>query len=55
MPWQYAGQDAWVQEIPGEVDIRAGRERIAMRGKSAAQTQRADVSAASSGDPGLPR
>ena len=32
VPWQYAGQDVWVQEIAGEVDIRTGRERIAMHG-----------------------
>jgi len=34
VPWQYAGQDVWVREIAGEVDIRTGRERIAMHGKS---------------------
>src|SRR5256885_1792307 len=34
VPWQYAGQDVWVQEIAGEVDIRTGRERIAMHGKA---------------------
>lgn len=34
VPWEYAGQDVWVQEIAGEVDIRTGRERIAMHGKA---------------------
>ena len=34
VPWQYAGQDVWVQEIPEEVDIRTGRERIAMHAKA---------------------
>jgi hypothetical protein len=34
VPWQYAGQEVWVQEIAGEVDIRTGRERIAMHGKA---------------------
>src|ERR1700689_955947 len=34
VPWQYAGQDVWVQEIAGEVHIRTGRERIAMHGKA---------------------
>ena len=34
VPWQYAGQDVWVQEIAGEVDIRTGRERIAVHGKA---------------------
>jgi hypothetical protein len=32
--WQYVGQEVWVQEIAGEVDIRTGRERIAMHGKA---------------------
>jgi hypothetical protein len=34
VPWEYAGQEVWVQEIAGEVDIRTGRERIAMHGKA---------------------
>lgn len=34
VPWQYAGQEVWVQEIAEEVDIRTGRERIAMHGKA---------------------
>jgi hypothetical protein len=34
VPWQYVGQDVWVQEIAGEVDIRTGRERIATHGKA---------------------
>jgi hypothetical protein len=34
VPWQYAGQDVWVQEIAEEVDIRTGREPIAMHGKA---------------------
>jgi hypothetical protein len=58
VPWGYAGQDVRVHEIAGEVDIRTGRERIATHGKAqrkhsanTAQTQRADVSATSSGDP----
>jgi len=50
VPWQYAGQEVWVQEIAGEVDIRTGRERIAMRGKAQRKQECADVSAASSGD-----
>ena len=34
MPWQYAGEDVWVREIAGEVDICTGRERIAVHGKA---------------------
>jgi hypothetical protein len=34
VPWQYAGQDVWVQEVAGDVDIRTGLERIAMHGKA---------------------
>jgi hypothetical protein len=34
VPWQYAGQDVRVQDIAGEVNIRTGRERIAMHGKA---------------------
>jgi hypothetical protein len=34
VPWQYVGQEVWVQEMAGEVDIRTGRERIAMHGKA---------------------
>jgi len=29
VPWQYAGQDVWVQGIAGKWDIRTGRERRA--------------------------
>jgi hypothetical protein len=32
--WQYAGREVWVQEIAREVEIHAGRERIAMNGKA---------------------
>lgn len=34
VPWQYASQEVWVQEIAGEVDIRTGRERIATHAKA---------------------
>jgi hypothetical protein len=34
VPWQYAGQEVWVREIMEEVEIRTGRERIAMHGKA---------------------
>ena len=34
VPWQYAGQEVWVREIAGEVDIRTGRERIAAHAKA---------------------
>src|SRR5260370_625723 len=34
VPWQYAGQEGWVREMMEEVEIRTGRERIAMHGKA---------------------
>lgn len=34
VPWQHAGQDVWVQERAGEVEIRTGRERIAVHAKA---------------------
>jgi len=34
VPWQYAGQEVWVREMTEEVEIRTGRERIAMHGKA---------------------
>ena len=34
VPWQYAGQEVWVREMMEEVEIRTGRERIAMHGKA---------------------
>ena len=34
VPWQYAGQEVWVQEMAGEVDIHTGRERIARHAKA---------------------
>ena len=34
VPWQYAGQEVWVREMANEVDIRTGRERIAMHGRA---------------------
>jgi transposase len=35
VPWSYAGQQVWVQEQAGEVEVHAGRERIAVHAKSA--------------------
>ncbi len=50
VPWQYAGKEVWVQEIAEEVDIRTGRERIAMHGKARRKHEVVTFPAASSRD-----
>jgi hypothetical protein len=34
VPWRYAGQPVWVEEIAGELDIRVGRQSIARHRKA---------------------
>ena len=51
VPWQYAGQDVWVQEIVGGSGYSHGARADCDARQSATETQRVDVRATSSGDP----
>ena len=39
VPWQYAGKEVWVREQNNAVEVRQGRERIALHAPAAKRHQ----------------